>query len=135
MWPTAALCAAAAIAFLILPEEMLKRFDAAWLRAALFMATAAALSLIAIQLYHLWHDPPPLRMTRHVMYYVEGLGFTATFSPLGIFGLQKFEGLGIAVTLQEAGSTSAIMLIATIAGLVMLNQHYTRVAAEQTVQK
>lgn len=124
---------AAAIAILVWPEETLKRYDTAWLRAILSITSGFVIILIAIELYNLWHDPPALRMTRHVMHYVMGIGATGTLGPISLFGLQKFEGFGISVTLQEVGVTSGLIFIATVAALILLNQHYTQCHERQQV--
>jgi drug/metabolite transporter (DMT)-like permease len=122
---TAVVCGAVAIAVISWPEEALKRYDTAWLRAILLLVASLLSALLAVELYGLWHDPTALRMTRQSIRYVKAVGTVGSLGPMGLFGLQKFDGWGVAITLQEAGFTSGFIFLVAVIGVILLNQHYT----------
>jgi hypothetical protein len=113
----AVVSATAAVAVICWPEESLRRFDTAWLRAILLLGCSLFASLVALNLYTLWYDPPAIRMMKYAMYFIMGAGSIASITPFGLKGVQRFQGLGVEITTQEAGNATAVCLAVTFSAL------------------
>lgn len=106
----AVLAAVAGVTVFLIPTETLARIDTRLLRGLLFLCIALFAALVGLNLYGLWYDPPPVRMARRIIHYVMAVGATATLSPFALLGLQRFEGFGIIITVQEASLCSAVTI-------------------------
>jgi hypothetical protein len=110
---------------ILVPEQPLRAINTGWLRFALFLVCFLLGSGIMLHLYGLFYDPPPARLTRYALYYVMGLGMTASISPVGLLGVQRVHVLDVEITAQEAGLTSVLSLAVTFTAIFLLVKHYT----------